>query len=153
VRKTKTQIEAELADELIRSHSPTLPHIAEVTEQIIARFGGAAEFADAWYMNFKASDSQATRGRMLDSVMRLLMISGNTSSMGNPLSGMSTAELTAVASDLVRKANGQTQEGQETAGGSNAADSAWGCQTDSGAAETTAETDPGSSEAGAGGGI
>ena len=75
------------------SASTKLPHVAEVVEHIISRFGGAGEFAKAFHDVYVQADSHATKARMLDSVLRMLELTAKMGMSEDPIETMSTEDL------------------------------------------------------------
>ena len=91
-----------------------LPHIAELAYAIVEEFGGTKKFAEAFFNNYSSSDSNATKGRMLDSVIRLIHISAEMGVTKASVEDMTEEELTAALSDFVKDdkghGEGQTKE-------------------------------------------
>lgn len=77
-----------------------VPHIAEVIEYLIDEWGGARRFARAYYDEYKKASSVHFKGRMLESIIRLMQVHGAQEPQ-EEMSALSNDELRAVAMSLL----------------------------------------------------
>lgn len=75
-----------------------LPHVAEIIEAIVKKFGGAEGFATVFYDTFGTKGiSHATKSRMMDVVLRLLLAQSAKAGEVGQFTSMTEEELAEAA--------------------------------------------------------
>lgn len=96
--------------ETISAKRKRIPNLADIVEKLIDRWGGAENFANAYYTEYKNSPSIAFRGRMLESILRLMQAYAATAGPQEEISGLSEDELRSVAASLLGPFYAQQKE-------------------------------------------
>lgn len=78
-----------------------VPHISEIVEYLIEEWGGARKFARAYYDEYKKSPSIHFKGRMLESIIRLMQVHAAQAGPQEEMSSLTDAELRSVAASLL----------------------------------------------------
>lgn len=78
-----------------------VPHIAEIIEHLIEEWGGARKFARAYYDEYRKASSIHFKGRMLESVIRLMQVHAAQVGPQEEMASLTDAELRSVATSLL----------------------------------------------------
>ena len=78
-----------------------VPHIAEIIEYLIDEWGGARKFARAYHDEYKKSTSIHFKGRMLESIIRLMQVHAAQVGPQEEMSSLTDDELRSVAASLL----------------------------------------------------
>ena len=78
-----------------------VPNLADVVEHLIDQWGGARQFANSYYTEYKRATSVHFRGRMLESILRLMQAYAAQAGPQEEISGLSDQELRSVAASLL----------------------------------------------------
>ena len=78
-----------------------VPHIIEIIEYLIEEWGGARKFARAYYEEYKKSGSIHFKGRMLESIIRLMQVHAAQVGPQEEMSSLTDKELQSVAVSLL----------------------------------------------------
>lgn len=87
--------------ETISRDRKRIPNLADVVEQLLEQWGGARSFASAYYNEFKKAPSASFRGRMLESILRLMQAYAAQVGPQEEISGISDDELRSVVMGLI----------------------------------------------------
>lgn len=87
--------------ETISRDRKRIPNLADVVEQLLEQWGGARQFAAAYYTEFKKAPSPTFRGRMLESVLRLMQAYAAVAGPQEEISGLSDDDLRSVVMGLI----------------------------------------------------
>lgn len=79
-----------------------VPHIAEIIEYVIDEWGGARQFARAYYDEYRKASSIHFKGRMLESIIRLMQVHASQAGPQEEMSALTDDELRSVATGLLR---------------------------------------------------
>ena len=103
-----------------------VPHIAEIIEYLIEEWGGARKFARAYYDEYKKATSIHFKGRMLESIIRLMQVHAAQVGPQEEMSSLTDDELRSVAASLLGPFYAKQKEAdsrlQRLAGGEEAAE-------------------------------
>ena len=77
-----------------------VPNLADIVEQLIDQWGGARQFASSYYTEYKKASSVSFRGRMLESILRLMQVYAAQAGPQEEISGLTDEELRSVAQSL-----------------------------------------------------
>lgn len=78
-----------------------IPNLADIVEQLIEQWGGTRQFAAAYYTEYKRASSVSFRGRMLESILRLMQVYAAQTGPQEEVSGLTDDELRSVAISLL----------------------------------------------------
>ena len=111
-----------------------VPNLADVVEHLLEQWGGARQFASAYYTEYKKATSIAFRGRMLESILRLMQAYAVQAGPQEEISGLTDDDLRSVVLSLLgpfyakqKEADARLQSGAshpEAATGEGSADPA-----------------------------
>ena len=87
-----------------------VPHISEIIEYLIEEWGGARKFARAYYDEYKKSPSIHFKGRMLESIIRLMQVHAAQAGPQEEMSSLTDEELRSVAASLLGPFYAKQQE-------------------------------------------
>mgnify|MGYP001599524087 FL=1 len=78
-----------------------VPHISEIIEYLIEEWGGARKFARAYHDEYKKASSIHFKGRMLESIIRLMQVHAAQVGPQEEMSSLTDEELRSVAASLM----------------------------------------------------
>ena len=78
-----------------------VPSLADVIEHLVEQWGGARQFASAYYTEYKKATSIAFRGRMLESILRLMQAYAVQAGPQEEISGLTDDDLRSVVLSLI----------------------------------------------------
>jgi hypothetical protein len=91
----------ESLQKLARAADGRLPHLAEIAEELLKGFGGAAGFADEFHkIRLNEKTTSSTRGRMMQDYIRILIAAHGGGENRDPLEQMTDEELRAAVRDI-----------------------------------------------------
>lgn len=112
-KEARFDLDVFLNESLRKRHK--VPHLNEVIEHLINSWGGASNFAGAFYKEFCRLPPGMVRARMMESVLRLLQTHANLSGAPEDLGMISEDDLKAAALSLfhAKKKEAGTKAGSD----------------------------------------